>query len=267
MEIVSSGRERDSGIEGLREGDGSETSIPQSLNPSIPSPADFNYFFPTDVLTTGRGIITLWVARMVMMSLYFTKRVPFRHVYIHPILQDGQGRTMSKSLGNGVDPLDLIDQYGTDAMRFVLAQMATETQDIRVPVKPMQLPDGRTVNSSDRFELGRNFCNKLWQAATGFVLANLEGTRWMRVLSGDDLAVEDRWILSRLSACIAGVDRQQERYHFSEAANALYSFFWNDFCAWYIELVKPRIRPADGSASVVTDTANTARQGLIGVLD
>src|SRR5262249_43980008 len=152
-------------------------------------------------LVTARGIITLWVARMVMCSLYLTGdeekqlpaklqnaaepgvtlhigrtadpplsargRVPFKHVYIYPTILDGQGRIMSKSAGNGVDPLDIVELYGADALRFTLAGMATETQDVRVPVKAVKLPDGRSVNSSERFELGRNFCNKLWQAATG----------------------------------------------------------------------------------------------------
>ncbi len=230
---------------------------------------DLEYFYPTSTLVTGRGIITLWVARMVMTGLYFMKRVPFQHVQIHPIIQDGQGRTMSKSLGNGVDPLDIIELYGTDALRFTMAQMATETQDVRLPVKPVKLDDGRTVNSSEKFELGRNFCNKLWQAATGFVMANLDGYS-PRPLTTQDLALEDHWILSRLTGCIAECDRRLEHYQISEMANALYSFFWNDFCDWYVELVKPRlfgrneagemVRHADGSAQV-------ARQVLAWVLD
>ncbi|MCG3125273.1 MAG: Valine--tRNA ligase [Phycisphaerae bacterium] len=226
-----------------------------------PTPADFDYFFPTDVLTTARGIITLWVARMVMCSKYLTGQRPFRHVYIHPIIQDGQGRTMSKSLGNGVDPLDLIELYGTDALRFVLAQMATETQDIRMPVKPVKLPDGRTVNGSDKFELGRNFCNKLWQAATGFVLPNVrdveigerrrddgaegprgqgvEGPRSRGTKGPRDLF--DRWILSRLQRCIRSVTDALDQYQFQRAADAIYAFFWGDFCDWYIEEAKVRL--------------------------
>jgi valyl-tRNA synthetase len=238
---------------------------PQSAIDGLPpAPRDCEYFFPTDVLCTGRGIITLWVARMVMMSLYFTKRVPFAHVYIHPIIQDAQGRTMSKSLGNGVDPLDLIELYGADAVRFTCAQLASETQDVRMPVTPVTLPDGRTVNSSERFELARNFITKIWQAATGFILPNLEQGSGIRdqglgaeserdarkgALAGEasgqtrdpELELEDRWILSRLQSTIAEIERRFERYQFNQIADALYAFFWNDFCDWYLELVKPRI--------------------------
>jgi valyl-tRNA synthetase len=244
-----------------------------------PTRADFDYFFPTSVLITGRGIITLWVARMVITALYFNKRVPFQHVHIHPIIQDGQGRTMSKSLGNGVDPLDIITLYGTDALRFTMAQMDTETQDVRMPVKPVKLPDGRRVNSSEKFELGRNFCNKIWQAATGFVLPNLEGIKgsgdrgiegWPRALRPDDLAIEDRWILSRLAGCIAEVDSRLEHYQISEVANTLYAFFWSDFCDWYVELVKPRLFARDDAGEITPrddDSAAIARQVLVWVLD
>ncbi len=134
---------------------------------------DLGFFYPTSVLSTARDIISLWVVRMVLSGLYCTQRVPFQHVFIHPTIQDAQGRRMSKSLGNGVDPLDLIELFGSDAMRFTLASMAGDTQDVRIPVQPVKLPDGRTINSSDRFELGRNFCNKLWNAANGVVFANI----------------------------------------------------------------------------------------------
>ncbi|MGE0480774.1 MAG: valine--tRNA ligase [Phycisphaerae bacterium] len=259
----------------------------------FPSRRDYEYFFPTDVLCTGRGIITLWVVRMVATSLYLTGRVPFRHVYINPTIQDGQGRTMSKSLGNGVDPLDIIELYGTDALRFTMTQLATETQDIRMPVKPAKLPDGRTANTSEKFELGRNFCNKLWQAATGFILPNLEagsgngveggrtnapqpgrGTMQPapRALAPDDLTFEDHWILSRLSATIADVDRRVARYQFGEVVAAVYGFFWNDLCDWYIELAKPRLYSheldASGRPAPATDAAaDTARQVLAWLLD
>jgi valyl-tRNA synthetase len=223
---------------------------------------------------------------MVITALYFTKRVPFQHVHIHPIIQDGQGRTMSKSLGNGVDPVDIIALYGTDALRFTMAQMDTETQDVRMPVKPVKLPDGRTVNSSEKFELGRNFCNKIWQAATGFVFPNIEPRSheatqprretWPRPLRREDLAIEDRWILSRLAGCIAEVDRRLEHYQISEVANTLYSFFWSDFCDWYVELVKPRLYvaepppagcEAENSRGRLSHSADVARQVLVWVLD
>jgi valyl-tRNA synthetase len=261
--------------------------------PCSPSRRDFEFFFPTDVLATGRGIITLWVARMVMMSLYFTRRVPFRHVYIHPIIQDGQGRTMSKSVGNGVDPGDLIQLYGTDAMRFVLAQMATETQDLRVPVSyhcphcgglsphssvvphnkvpaeidrvkcrqcgrefatawaPAALKEelGVGPDTSEKFELGRNFCNKLWQAATGFVLPNVKDVRIERGANGlhtsrppAELDLFDRWIRTRLSHCIETVTEHLSAYRFAQAAEALRTFFWSEFCDWYLEECKVRLQ-------------------------
>ncbi len=243
---------------------------PAGEGPGV-APGDLDYFYPTNVLSTARDIISLWVARMVMTGLYCVGRVPFSHVTIHPTIQDGQGRRMSKSLNNGVDPNDIIDMYGTDALRFTLAQLAGETQDIRMPVKPAKLPDGRTVNTSDRFELGRNFCNKLWQAATGFVLPNLaDGAQPPQPLEPDDLALEDRWILSRLTACIEQCDRRLERYQYNEYVNALYAFFWSELCDWYIELVKPRLfaRDAGGQMVRLTDrSAQVARQVLAWVLD
>jgi len=231
--------------------------------------ADLKHFYPTNVLSTAREIISLWVARMVMTGLYNMGDIPFHHVFIHPTIQDGLGRRMSKSLGNGVDPLDLIELYGADAMRFTLASLTGETQDIRIPVKAIKLADGRSVNSSERFELGRNFCNKLWQAVSGFVLANLDGYL-PRPLTTDDLAIEDRWILSRLGGCIAEVDRRLERYEFSDITNALYAFFWNDFCDWYVELVKPRLAERDASGTLAPRTdasAAVARQVLVWVAD
>ena len=122
-------------------------------------------FYPTSVLSTARDIITLWVARMVIFGLFNRGEVPFRDVYIHPIIQDGKGRRMSKSAGNGVDPVDIIEIYGADALRYTLAAGATETQDLRIPVEPLKLPDGRVINTSERFEQGRNFANKFWNAA------------------------------------------------------------------------------------------------------
>ncbi|RMF80809.1 MAG: valine--tRNA ligase, partial [Planctomycetota bacterium] len=241
-------------------------------------PSDLDYYYPTDVLSTARDIISLWVARMVMSGLYNLRRVPFPHVLIHPTIQDGQGRRMSKSLGNGVDPLDLIHMYGADGMRFTLASLAGDTQDIRIPVKPATMDDGRVVNTSDRFEAGRNFVNKLWQAATGFVFPNLKETggdepgtangqkqtrALLTPLSREELPLEDRWILSRLSACIAEVDRRLSHYQISDVTDALYSFFWNDFCDWYVEMVKPRLYGDHAEDS----SAAAARRVLAHVLD
>jgi valyl-tRNA synthetase len=283
-------------------------SIPQSLNPSIPT--DLSYFYPTTVLVTARDIITLWVARMVMTGLYFQGRVPFAHVHIHPNIQDSQGRRMSKSLGNGVDPLDIIHMFGTDALRFTMAQIDSETQDARLPVmylcphcqqsfaqatehlkKPVIkcklckkefatrvagdadiAKHGLGVVFSDRFEMGRNFCNKIWQAATGFVLPNIAGLKGSgdQGIKAQDLEVEDRWILSRLADTVERIDARYARYQLNDVASALYDFFWGDLCDWYLELVKPRLfeRSESGEMGMRRDaSADVARRVLAFVLD
>jgi len=224
------------------------------------------YYYPTNVLSTAREIITLWVARMVMTGLYNVGEVPFRDVVIHPVIQDGQGRKMSKSLGNGVDPVDIIDKYGADALRFTLADLATETQDIRMPVQRETLPDGRKINVSPKFEKGRNFCNKLWQAATGFVMRNLDDYEPVGLLPSS-LPLEDRWILSRMTGCLQAVDDALERYRFSEAINALYHFMWNDYCSAYIEMTKPRLMGSTGGAQSRPQDRGSAQQMLVHVLD
>src|SRR5262249_4897522 len=151
-----------------------------------------NTWNPTSVLCTAREIITLWVSRMVMFNLFFLDRLPYYDVFIHALIQDGEGRKMSKSLGNGVDPLHIIESHGADAMRFTLAHMTTQTQDVRMPVEK----DARTgKNTSPKFDIGRNFCNKLWNAAR-FALMNLENTKPDASASGS-LSLFDRWILSR----------------------------------------------------------------------
>jgi len=203
---------------------------------------DLAAFYPGSVLCTAREIITLWVSRMVMMGQYCAGDIPFQDVFIHAMIQDGQGRKMSKSLGNGIDPLDVIDSHGADAMRFALAGMTTQTQDVRLPVEPMTLPDGRTVNSSPKFDLGRNFCNKLWNAAR-FALSNLDDFRPAAAPPAPNaLPLEDRWILSRLQRTIAAVTEQLRGYAFSEPVAALYRFFWNELCDWYLEIIKARLR-------------------------
>ena len=197
-------------------------------------------FYPGDVLCTAREIITLWVSRMVMMGQYCAGDIPFSDVYIHAMIQDGQGRKMSKSLGNGIDPLVAIDSHGADAMRFTLASMVTDTQDIRMPVAAMTLPDGRQANTSPKFDIGRNFCNKLWNASR-FAMMNLEGID----PAGFDAAkmdITDRWILSRLMYTIAETTRSLDEFKYSEPLALLYKFFWNDFCDWYLEWAKPRMQ-------------------------
>jgi valyl-tRNA synthetase len=196
-------------------------------------------FYPGDVLCTAREIITLWVSRMVMMGQYCVGDIPFEDVYIHAMIQDGEGRKMSKSLGNGIDPLVVIDSHGADAMRFTLASMTTETQDIRMPVVSMTLPDGRTANTSPKFDIGRNFCNKLWNASR-FALMNLDGIDAEK-FDPEQMDITDKWILSRLARTISQVTLGLAEYKYSEPLAQLYKFFWNDFCDWYLEWIKPRM--------------------------
>ncbi len=234
------------------------------------------YYYPTSVLITSRDIITLWVARMVLTGLENIGDVPFREVFIHPKILDGDGETMSKSKGNGVDPIDVMEKFGADSLRFGLAYLTTETQDVRMPVefecphcqhlapqtkknrvlprvackhcgkefstqwaeKPddKALPRGAVV--SERFELGRNFCNKLWNASR-FVMMNLEGYT-PGAVNEAELPIEDRWILSRLSTVTAGVTAALDTYRYSEAAKSLYDFAWDEFCSFYVEMAKSR---------------------------
>lgn len=205
------------------------------------STPELEAYYPTSVLITSRDIISLWVCRMVMMGCFNLNEVPFGHVYIHTKILDGKGETMSKSKGNGVDPLDIISNYGADAMRFSLAYMTTETQDARMPVTKEKLPDGREINVSEKFEIGRNFCNKLWNASR-FVIGNLEGVADAPPVSDDELTFDDRWILSRLAYAADWSTIQLEKtYGFSEYAETLYDFVWHEFCDWYVELAKPRL--------------------------
>lgn len=151
-----------------------------------------------------------------------------------------KGEELSKSLGNGIDPLTIIDSHGADAMRFTLASMTTETQDIRMPVVSMTLPDGRQANTSPKFDIGRNFCNKLWNASR-FALMNLEGVDAGK-FDKNKMTVVDRWILSRLTKTISQTTKSLNNYQFSEPLAALYKFFWNELCDWYLEWIKPRMR-------------------------
>ncbi len=212
------------------------------------------YFYPTSVLSTAREILTLWVARMVMFGLYLHGDVPFKQVYIHAVIQDGNGKPMKKSLGNGVDPVDIVESHGADALRFTLASMATETQDIRLPV----VKDAQSgKNTSPRFDAGRNFANKIWNASR-FILSNIELTTVPTldevIQIADGKYLEDRWILSRLNdtaARLGGLGSSRERpglideFRFPDVCSTLYSFFWNDLCDWYLEIAKARIRRKD----------------------
>ena len=190
--------------------------------------ADLAYFYPTNVLTTAREIIFLWVARMVMMGLEFMDDVPFDDVYIHSVIQAPDGRRMSKSLGTGIDPLELIDKYGADATRFGLLLMSS-TQDVRF--------------SEEKIAMGRDFANKLWNASR-FVLLASEGYEAER----SDADQVDRWITSRFQRCLATVETAVDGYDFSAAVDTLYHFVWNEFCDWYLELVKVRLYGEDEAA-------------------
>lgn len=248
----------------------------RSLGSQAGKPNCLGYYYPGSCLVTGRDIITLWVARMHIMGLYLMGDVPFVHSFIHANIQDGKGERMSKSKGNGIDPVDIIADYGADALRYVLCSMQTGTQDIRLPVQAVSpftgnLVDlatakhGRTIFTyicpetgkefdvlgtmpdmpvakvkSDRFDIGRAFCTKLWNAAR-FALMNL-GEHGFTPLELDMLADEDRWLLSRLSKLIGTVSADLRLYNPASAIGAVREFFWSELCDWYIEFVKPRFR-------------------------
>ena len=190
---------------------------------------DLEYFYPTSLLTTSHDIIYFWVARMIMMGLHFQNEVPFREVYIHALIRDAQGRKMSKSRGNVIDPLDVIERYGTDALRFTLTSLATPGRDIFL--------------SEERIEGMRNFANKIWNASR-FVLMNLEGYETTQI-GPEELELADRWILSRLNRTVESVDAAMDAYNFAEASRLLYDFFWSDFADWYVELAKGKLYGAN----------------------
>jgi len=199
-------------------------------------------FNPTSVLCTAREIITLWVSRMVMFNRHFLAAdddtpgpAPFRDVFIHAMIQDGEGRKMSKSLGNGVDPLHIIHTHGADAMRFTLVEMTTQTQDVRMPV---ELDEVSGKNTSPKFDLGRNFCNKLWNAAR-FALGILSPADMPASIDPADLTLPDRWMLTRLREASHEIDAALNEYQFSAYAKALYDVVRRDFCDWYLEAIKP----------------------------
>ncbi|MDQ3913855.1 MAG: valine--tRNA ligase [Actinomycetota bacterium] len=193
---------------------------------------DLAKFYPTTVMVTAYEIIYLWVARMIMSGMYFAGDVPFPDVFIHGIVRDAEGKKMSKSLGNVVDPLEMIDRYGADALRFSLAFSA--------------VPGNDSNASEDRVEGARNFANKLWNASR-FVLMSLGDER--PSLDGHELQVDDRWILSRLDATIEMVGRELDAFNFSEALHALHAFVWSELCDWYVELAKPRLRDGGSGAA------------------
>jgi valyl-tRNA synthetase len=184
-------------------------------------------FYPTSVLCTGFDILFFWVARMIMMGLKFMDDIPFHHVYIHALIRDAEGQKMSKTKGNVIDPLAIMDQYGTDALRFTLAAFAAQGRDIKL--------------DEDRIDGYRNFCNKLWNASR-FAFMNLEDYKGTCVLeTNSHQSLADRWILSRLNSTAKDVHQALEAFRFNDAATTLYKFIWNEFCDWYIELSKSRL--------------------------
>lgn len=188
---------------------------------------ELKYFYPTSALITAQEIIFFWVARMIMAGLEFMDEVPFRDVYIHGTVRDATGTKMSKSLGNIIDPVDIINEYGTDALRFSLISITATGQDVFL--------------SKDKFELGRNFANKIWNASR-FVLMNLdENIRCDYNFKKTDLILVDRWILARLNQTIEAVTKALSNYRLNEAANTIYEFFWHELCDWYVEFVKPEM--------------------------
>jgi valyl-tRNA synthetase len=193
--------------------------------------ADLKYFYPTSVLVTAPEIIFFWVARMIMAGFEFMGDIPFKDVYIHGTVRDIEGKKMSKSLGNIIDPLEIINEYGTDALRFSLVAITAQGQDVFL--------------SKERFEQGRNFANKIWNASR-FILMNLD-TENIKVdlcefFRKEDLDIVNRWILSRFYSTLQGTYKALDNFEFNEAANLLYGFFWHEFCDWYLELIKPNIK-------------------------
>ncbi|MGH7262460.1 MAG: valine--tRNA ligase, partial [Candidatus Rokuibacteriota bacterium] len=213
-----------------------------------PTP-ELERFYPTSCLVTGFDIIFFWVARMVMLGLKFMGDVPFHDVYLHALIRDLEGQKMSKVKGNIIDPLDLMDKYGTDALRFTLAALAGQGRDIRFGL--------------ERVEAYRNFANKIWNAAR-FVLSNLEDYNPAAVRAGEP-ALADRWIVSRLANATGKVRKALGAYRFNDAAGALYQFIWHEFCDWYVEAAKPTLYRSD-SPLARTRTQKTLAEVLEGTL-
>ncbi|MCI8403731.1 MAG: valine--tRNA ligase [Clostridia bacterium] len=205
---------------------------------------DLDYFYPTSVLVTGYDIIPFWVMRMMFSALEHTGKAPFKHVFIHGLVRDSQGRKMSKSLGNGIDPLEIVDQYGADALRFTLATGNAPGNDMRFYI--------------ERVEASRNFANKIWNASR-FTLMNLDITE-NKLPDIRELQLEDRWILSKYNDVVKTVTENLDKFELGIALSNLYDFIWESFCDWYIELVKPRLFDKENP------TAKTAQYVLTYVL-
>lgn len=191
---------------------------------------ELDYFYPTSVLVTGYDIIFFWVARMIFSGVEHMKEVPFETVYIHGLVRDNQGRKMSKSLNNGIDPLEIIDKYGADALRFTLATGNSPGNDMRF--------------SDERVQASRNFCNKIWNASR-FIQMNLTPGKELPLTLPDTLTVEDKWIVSKYNTLVREVTRNIDQYELGLAASKLYDFIWENFCDWYIEIAKTRLQTGD----------------------
>ncbi len=197
---------------------------------------ELEYFYPTSTLVTGYDIIFFWVARMIFSGVEHMGETPFETVYIHGLVRDAQGRKMSKSLGNGIDPLEVIDQYGADALRFTLATGNSPGNDMRF--------------SDERVQASRNFCNKIWNASR-FIQMNLTIDKDKAVQLPADLAIEDKWILSKFNTLVADVTRNIDQYELGLAAAKLNDFIWENFCDWYIEIAKTRLQTGDENVQKV----------------
>ena len=197
---------------------------------------ELEYFYPTSTLVTGYDIIFFWVARMIFSGVEHMGETPFKTVYIHGLVRDAQGRKMSKSLGNGIDPLEVIDQYGADALRFTLATGNSPGNDMRF--------------SDERVQASRNFCNKIWNASR-FIQMNLTIDKDKAVELPAELALEDKWIISKFNTLVADVTRNIDQYELGLAASKLNDFIWENFCDWYIEIAKTRLQTGDENVQKV----------------
>ena len=207
---------------------------------------EVKHWYPTSVMVTGYDIIFFWVARMIFMGLEFKEEIPFKHVFIHGLVRDSQGRKMSKSLGNGINPLEVIEEYGADALRFTLVTGNTPGNDMRFYM--------------ERVEANRNFANKIWNASK-FVLMNLEGFDESFVPSAEDYTLADKWILEEYNKTVTNITDNLDKFELGEAASAVYDFIWNTYCDWYIELAKPRLYNKEGGRD-----RQTAQYLLVSIL-
>ena len=199
---------------------------------------ELGHYYPTPCLVTGFDIIFFWVARMIMLGLKFMGDVPFKDVYVHGLIRDAKGRKMSKTTGNVIDPIDVIEKYGADALRFSLAALAAQGRDIKLTFPVI--------------EGYRNFMNKIWNA-TRFVFMNLEpGLVYDSDVDNSHLSVPDRWILTRLNVTLGEVGGFIENYEFDKASQALYHFIWDDYCDWYLEISKFSLYGEDNESKKTT---------------